>query len=71
MMSARAGFHDNRAGVKRGEELDQLLAVHLLAKHRFAAPVLAVKVKRMLTQIYSNQRHVLHDGLSQKSTLQA
>jgi hypothetical protein len=52
--------------VKRGEELDQLLAAYLLAKHGFTVPVLAVKVKGMFAQIDSNQRHVLHDGPHQK-----
>ena len=33
MMSASTRFHHDRAGMKRGEEIDQLLAVHLLAKH--------------------------------------
>ncbi|MEF9417340.1 transposase, partial [Ralstonia solanacearum species complex bacterium RW470] len=41
---ARAGFHDYRARFKRGEELNHLLAIHLLAKHGLAAPILAVKV---------------------------
>jgi hypothetical protein len=64
-------IHDHGAGVEGSEKLDQLLAAHLLAKHGFAVPVLAVKVKRMLAQIVPNQRNVLHDGLSGKeNTLQ-
>jgi hypothetical protein len=51
-----------------GEKLHQLLAADLPAKHGFAVPVLATKVKGMFAQIDSNQRHVLHDGPPEKET---
>jgi hypothetical protein len=53
-MGTGASFHDHGTGVKRGEKFGKLLAADLLAKHGFAVPVLAVKVKRMLAQIDSN-----------------
>jgi hypothetical protein len=68
VMGASAGFHDHGAGGKRSEKLDQLLTADLLAKHGLAVSILAVKMKRMLAQIDSNQHYVLHDGLPQKRT---
>lgn len=63
MVRASAGLHHHRARVKCGKKLDELLTANLLAKHGFAVSVLTVKVEGVLTQIDSNQRRVLHDGL--------
>jgi len=65
-----AGFHDHRAGVQRGEALDQLLAAYLLAKHCLSGLVLAVKVKYVLTQINSDQRDVFHGTPPRRNFLQ-
>jgi len=64
MMSARAGLHHNRASSARGEELDHLLAAEFFAEDSIAFAVLSMEVERVLAQIDSNQRDVLHDGLT-------
>lgn len=40
-----------------------MLAVHLFAKYRLAAPVLTVEVEAMLAEIDANERYVVHDNL--------
>jgi hypothetical protein len=63
MVDAGTRFRHNRTRRECDQELDELLARQLHAKHRLAGPALAVKMKRVFAQINPNQRHFLHDGL--------
>jgi hypothetical protein len=68
MVGSGTRFHHNHTRMECDEELDELLARQLHAKHRLAGPALAVKMKRVFAQINPNQRHVLHDGLLKVKT---
>jgi len=66
VMRTRAGLHNHRARMERGEEFDQLLTAYFLAKHCFAVSVLPMQVKGVFAQIDPNQRYIFHHGLQSR-----
>ncbi|MBU9165136.1 hypothetical protein [Burkholderia multivorans] len=66
-MRTSTGFHHDGACVKSGEKLDELLAAHLLAKHRPTELILTVEVKRVFAQSIPTSVTLCMMGLQKKT----